>query len=536
MLNLSELKKLIDQPKNRKAIERGKYHEDWLKFHNLSVLRREELAQHYREMCWFIDEMLPDGKAERWKQMFPLPVATLELTETIFTQLSKVFDAEDAFVDIQDGDEFFDLVKQYQYFFRTEGWTAVKRRIDAVLVIDFPREQVGAMPEPYLYLVDVKQLIDIDNDSDNNCQYVIFRSGDDFICIDDANYWILDSNKRLKKQIPHLFGETPARSFWSDFLTDNYVNHLSPITKSLSELDWLLIHKVNKRYLDMGNSFPIMAAYKRDAVFGDTEEDREKQTNEGKDLLGPGTLFQATLPISRDDVDLLSHPPVQIIAPDIGSLDYNVREEERKTELIYKSTVGIKGEPDNEQAKNEKQIESGFESQVSILRRIASNLEKIETWTYNMIGKIYNGQDYEGATVSYGKKFFVSTVKDISLLIEDAKRSGNLGLIDQYQRQVVSKYKGRDQQRQKIMNALDPLPSCSVAEAKELFKDGVIDKEDVLIKTKLLSLVARFERENTNIIDFGSGIDFSAKVSNIDKAIRSYIKSRDDESKQESEL
>jgi hypothetical protein len=298
----------------------------------------------------------------------------------------------------------------------------------------------------------------------------------------------------------------------------------------------LMVHKVNKRYLDLGNSFPIMAAYKRDTEYLDTEADKDKQQNKGREFIGAGTFMEVPVPLGKDDVDLLSHPPVQIISPDITSLDYNVREEERKTEVIYKSTVGIPAEPDNEQAKNEKQIESGFESQKAILMRIAANLERIESWTYNMVGKIYKGQDFEGVTVNYGTKFFTSTVKDISLLMQEAKKTGNAALLDQYQRQVISKYKGRDQQRQLILNALDPFPVSSIEEIRELYKEGIIDKEDIQIKTKLLNLVDRFERENTDIVDFGREIDFSAKISNIDKAIRSYIKSRDDESKQKSDL
>jgi len=47
--------------------------------------------------------------------------------------------------------------------------------------------------------------------------------------------------------------------------------------------------------------------------------------------------------------------------------------------------------------------------------------------------------------------------------------------------------------------------------------------DEFVIKSRFSNFIARFERENTNIIDFGRDLDFDKKIDNITQILNSYI-------------
>jgi hypothetical protein len=64
-------------------------------------------------------------------------------------------------------------------------------------------------------------------------------------------------------------------------------------------------------------------------------------------------------------------------------------------------------------------------------------------------------------------------------------------------------------QRMHLLSEVEPLVSMSRKEALEALKEGLVDKDDVMIKVNFESLIRRFERENGSIINFG--LDMSGK-------------------------
>ena len=59
-------------------------------------------------------------------------------------------------------------------------------------------------------------------------------------------------------------------------------------------------------------------------------------------------------------------------------------------------------------------------------------------------------------------------------------------------------------------------------EAAELFKVGGIDKINFIIKSNLISFVRRFERENTNVVNFGSLVNYNRKIEQVQEALKMY--------------
>ena len=117
------------------------------------------------------------------------------------------------------------------------------------------------------------------------------------------------------------------------------------------------------------------------------------------------------IPRDKDDADLMKDP-IKLISPDVETLEWHVNEEERLSNKIYRSVVGVDQNVLNDAAKNEKQIDSAFESQLSVLFRVKRNFEIINKFADATIAKLRYGDSFIGCPIDYGTRFFL---KDINL-------------------------------------------------------------------------------------------------------------------------
>ena len=131
------------------------------------------------------------------------------------------------------------------------------------------------------------------------------------------------------------------------------------------------------------------------------------------------------------------------------------------------------------------------------------------------------------SVVFYGDEFFLKSVRDLLEEYKDAKLNGEPDEeIDQIYRQILeTKYKGNDDRikRAWTLYNLNPEPHKTVNESKQLLTDGAMTSDEFVIKARFSNYIARFERENTNIIDFGRDLDFDKKIDNITEILKSYI-------------
>ena len=88
--------------------------------------------------------------------------------------------------------------------------------------------------------------------------YLQARNGDLIYAYDEVAISVYQEGKKRDISAEpiyyyeHKLGYTPARMLWSEMLgSKDFINKESPLTKELSDLDWLLLHKASKRYLDL---------------------------------------------------------------------------------------------------------------------------------------------------------------------------------------------------------------------------------------------------------------------------------------------
>ena len=544
-LSNDQIQQIVKENRNQKEVQQGIKHQERLRFHTETILHKTELSPYYK--AGFLDwigeehpEILAKDKFERFEQLIKAPIQTIELTESIYSRLFRVFFSQNAFFNYQFTDDSlnadWEIFKESK-FWPTMGFQAMQTAIDSVWVVDLPSEQMGEFPEPTNRLIDIADVISIKNNEDNDCIYVIFRHGDFIFVYDDRSFWVYAVHRGVisaepEIQIEHGLGYTPARMMWSEKLkAQNFINKESPVTKELTDLDWLLFHMTSKRYMDVANAYPIYAAYLMGKDYTDDDISENEQRKSGKrpsgaDLMGAGTLIEGKMPEDSTQHDPMQFGPIKVIGPDVDALKWHVAEEVRLKDDIFKSVVGADTEVRNDAAKNEKQIDAAFESQASVLFRVKKNFEIIHKFADSTICRLRYGDRFIDCEIDYGTNFFLKDVSDLQEDLKIAKESGASEVILESISNDILSTQYRDDthsiMRAKIINDLNPLPNSTKMEAMDLHEAGGIDKINFIIKSNLISFVGRFERENLNLVDFGSLRNYAEKIKLIKESLISY--------------
>ena len=559
-LEKNQVQKILEERPRRKQIESAVRHQNRLKLHSETQIENARSNPAFDELFAWIKSYLTDDKYQRFIQLLRFPVVSLEITQDIFTEYQRVFDGQNPFFNYEFSNpdlsqEFVDYLRNElndKHFFKTIGFEQLKYSINSVLVVDIPTEQTGSTPNPYYYFVDVSNIIDIHSDKNGTVEHIIFTINKDTIAVyDDESYRIYktDGNQIVGDAVVdqlHGLGYCPASYFWDKNLNaNNTIEKKSPLTDVLATLDRYLAFDTFKEYADLYGTFPIISAYEELCNFEGCQDGYIKneytiwengveviktnqvkcQACENRVEMGPGTFYEVPAPQSSEDPNLSD--PVKITTPDTKSLEYVKNKINEYAEKIRSVTIGTTASVLDNQSVNEKQVFGSFESRRNVLLIIASSLEKINKFANDTVARLKYGDQFLSSVVFYGDEFFLKSVRDLMEEYKEAKLNGEPDEeIDQIYRQILeTKYKGNDDRikRAWTLYNLNPEPHKTVAESKQLLTDGAMTSDEFVIKSRFSNFIARFERENTNIIDFGRDLDFDKKIDNITQILNSYI-------------
>jgi hypothetical protein len=255
-------------------IEKAVRHEDRIKLHAQMVLEENEFGPGYRMFTDWVRGFLPEDVFHKFIKLIRPPFPTVEVVETIFDELSRVFDGKNKFYkdefknsDYQtDANDFLERLN-FSKFWRTDGFEAQKDSFNSYVVVDLPAEQKTPLPEPYFYLLDAINVWDVEHDSNNNVTWILIKEAEEqFLYIDQFKYQRI-FKLQFQEEIPHALAKhkrCPVRNISKFKRTrKNYVDRKSPLTSSVGELDWLLFFETSKKYLDLYGPFPIYSGYEQ---------------------------------------------------------------------------------------------------------------------------------------------------------------------------------------------------------------------------------------------------------------------------------
>lgn len=559
----------MEKPLSLQTKQKAIRHQNRIKFHT-DIQIKEHVSQPLLEFLTHVQNLLPKDKYATFKELLSFPLPTNDITSICFEKLSKIFDGRNVAFNYQfastalnDDWEWYRQTKLHEpNFWRETAFEWFKTDANCILVCDLPAKQdpTDKYPQPYFYFLRIEDVIDFKAKPNGEMEYLIFAQADNNIAvIDDTSYRIYTKDKNetlgtLVLQNEHGLGYCPARFFASTPLSLSCPDvKKSPLSKVLSELDEYLFKAISKNHLDLYGSYPMYWAYEQDCDYEDEHGNYCShgilKNAEGHNLLdaaglpkpcpkcsahkltGAGTLLQVPIPDAEGNQPNLREP-MGIITIDKASLEWNRDECQRLKDSIITSVVGLDTNLLNETAVNESQVNAQFESQGTILKGVKIIFETAQAFADNTCAKLRYGNDnYFGCSISYGTDFFTQSVESLSKLYRTRKEAGaSVAELDSIRKSIIeTEHKNNpiELQRALILNDLEPLRLQSLKEAKELLDAGIVDPTTFKVKLNFATYVDKFERENTNIIEFASAIPYSEKINKLTQKIYDYAKAEE---------
>lgn len=566
--DVGQIRKEIAENKRAATLSRARLHQMRIKFHTVkrvTSFNSPYISIPLTQFLAMVENILPHDKFVLFKALFRYPVKTNEITGICFDKLSRIFDGRNPVFNYQfatseerDDWEDYRLNKLNEpEVWATKGWGFFKSEINSVLIVDVAREQTTEWPEPYFYWLPIDDVITYKADPTTGVMdFIVFRRRDEIVVLDDASYRVWRDDKKTGQisgmpviEAPHDLGYCPARFFWNEPISlDEPDVKASPLSGELESLDWFEFFHISKRQLDLMGAYPILSGYEQSCDFSNAENGdycdggflRNKQGHYkldpaglllrcpkcgNKRIIGAGSFVDVPVPNPDENQPDLRNP-VQMLTVDRDSLDYNVEEEKRLREDIITAVVGQEEIVTNRDAFNEQQVQANFESVTTILNRVKKGFEAAQQWVDETVCRLRYGRYFMSATINYGTEFYLYSVDELRKRYKAAKEVGaSEGELDMMQNQIINtEYRNDPMQlrRMLILAELEPLRHMSREEVAELYSRNLIPERDLRIKLNFPSFVRRFERENMNILDFGSETSYERKIEAITAELRRY--------------
>lgn len=566
--SVEEIRKEVAENKKSATLSRARMHQNRIKFHTVkrvTTFNSPYLSLPLTQFLNMAENILPHDKFVLFKTLFRYPVKTNEVTGTCFDKLSRIFDGSNPVFNYQfvnseqrdDWEEYRQTKLKEPEIWSTKGWEFYKTEINSVLIVDVAREQKTDLPEPYFYWLPIEDVITFKADPTTGVMdFIVFRRKDKIIVLDDGSYRIWDDSKHTGQIIGmpefeaiHDLGYCPARFFCNIPLSlDEPDIKESPLSAELESLDWFEFFHISKRQLDLMGAYPILSGYEQACNFSNAEngdycdggflrnrEGHYKLDPTGllmrcpkcgnKRTIGPGSFVEIPVPNEQEGQPDLRNP-VQILNVDRNSLDYNVEEEKRLREDIITAVVGQEEIITNRDAFNEQQVQANFESVTTVLNRVKKVFEDAQRWVDETVCRLRYGKYILSVKINYGTRFYLYSAEELREKYKLAKEAGAPeSELDAMQNQILeTEYRNDPTQlrRMLILAELEPYRHLTRSEALEMFDKNLLSENDLRIKLNFPTFVRRFERENTNILEFGSAIPYARKIETIMAEFRRY--------------
>jgi len=551
----------VKAPKNQRLVTKAVRHQQRLKFHTETYLDPNEISQPLTIFLDWVKTLIPKDKYAIFVSLFQFPTPIVELTTRIYNELERVFDGRNSAVNFQFNDstlrDDWEWYRQEELkepeIWKSKGWQKMKTAINSILIVDLPIEQEAGRPEPYFYWLDIENVIDFCCKG-KAIDWIIFKQKDNRVAAFDDEYYRtfeLDKDKEIiistLVETKHELGYCPAKFYWdAELITITPELKKSPISTQLSNLDWLLFFAISKRHLDLYAPYPIYSAYAEDCSFLNNEtgdycdggflrdiSQNYKMFRDGsvqrcpvcaeKKIAGVGSFIEIPVP-TEGTADMRN--PVQITTIDKESLTYNVEEVQRLKAEIYTSVVGEGGNVMKNQSINELQVTANFDDKTNVLISLKRNIELAQKFVDDTICQLRYGDQFLSSTINLGSEFYIYTIDDLYAQYKQAKENGaSEAQLDTITDQLIATENRNNPtqlQRMLILKQLEPYRHYTREELITLSDKNLIDSELMNIKINFTTFVDRFERENTNIIEFGSLMSFDKKINTILNEFKKY--------------
>lgn len=565
-LSNPDILELIKSPKNKVRVNAASLLEKRIRLHTVGT---QDATTYFEEWLASVKTFIDPTKFPIFAKLVGNPVPTLSLTETIFDELSKVYEASnpsEKFTFKSDSElKALEFTKYFNHneFFKKEYYNQLKVSPNSFIVVDTKLElDSKGRQQPTAYFVDISSIIDVDTDRDGNVNYIIFYATKDrIVAIDKISYHVyLRTDKDWAPQagfpsIHNIQDDTgnpmaPAFMLYPNFLnaSDNIVVN-SPLAKSIGDLEWLLYWEVGKRHLDSYAAFPIYVSLEEECNYKTREGNHceDGYVKEFDDLvegtfhlvpcpecsknrsIGAGTTIRVKAPQEQGDPNNLD--AVKVIPAEEKSITFVKEEKIRLEQEIYYSILGKTSQPLETFSQSVSQLDLSTESRKAVLIRTKEIIEKVHQKVVYAMCKLMYGDDFTNYYKNYGDNYFLTTPEQEAKSYGDLKNAGapESMLHATLTRLIKTTYKTSPHTAllQEVYLEVEPHQTKSIEQVQKLFSLGLVSKKDCVAKIYFTDFIEEYEAQNTLIIgaiESGNAIQRGTVVKQIKDNLYEYVK------------
>lgn len=547
-LDQEKIRQLWEKPKNKPAIDRAARDNERQLFHAQLCYEIQDSTSYLPIFLDKVRRMLNNSdKYRKFENLLTFPLPSNHLISKATDEWNKVFKAQDRVEEYRFTDET--LNGDFQAFLEKINFntiveqnlfTKVKQAVNTIAVVDVSVDPSADATEPYVYFVETGACKDVDVDHSGAITYLLFERGSvangdrQLVVIDEDFYRVFDIEDQSREltlvtESKHYLGYCPATFIWSDVIDpDNMVRRFNSVSEIVDKLDRYVIADIFGQHIDLYASFPILWQYENDCGPDlPPEKDQSDPLKEGfygttsgpeDPYTGPGWQIAIKVP---DGDNVTMAPPVGFVEPKTVTLEYNKNKIRNLEVEIIKHLTGVDNEIQNEKAFNESQIRSQYETRHSVLRYWAENMQAAHKFIVSAIAKLRYRQKFVSVSIDYGMDYFLYDTITATTDYKDAKDAGLPMYIVASRREVVMQIETRNSPNKKarfeVLAQLEPYLDIDISKIDRL-------TPEYELKSNFQSYIDRFERENGDIVTFGSAIDFNDKIIKIKSKLYDYVK------------
>jgi len=563
--------KAVKNPPNKSQVLEGRKYQSRLRI--LTEAYSREGINHesaWIELKTYLANTLTTDKYNAIIKYFTFPLSIVNISNDIMTDLYTVFNGRNASFSVQyPNDRLKEIAEQQLSELNVRGWIeekgkqVLKSAPNSVTVID-----IDDSGNTVLLLIPNEKLLGYDFERDGTFKFVIFLHSEGVdengtkwrreALYDDEFYrvyLVVNGTYTLEVENPHSLGYCPARFFYDKPLLNKHVFDRSvPLANARGQmLKWTIFEEF-LWYADQYGSFPAMEYADNgcdvtgcnggiidgypilddDGKITSHVLPKECPSCATKGLIGPGTAVGITVSEDADVQD--TRGVLKFVTPDVSSLEYVVKRQQAREGFIKQNTVGFNSVT-TASAVNEAQIRLLAESKSKAPREISTHLSNLWVWIIETHNLLINDVQVR-ASGNFGTEFLVLSEKDITTLIQEAKKAGTQSaeIAELNHMLAQTKYKSDPFKAQfmRISADLEPSAFDTREELEKKFAAGMITREDYYMALNFNDLITQFELDNGSIVAFGKELSYSEKIKRIKNTLLFYTNQKIGSNEQDS--
>lgn len=562
---LADLNKVLEERPRKAAIAKAIRNELRIRMHLELAMTQAEASSAVTMHLDEVKARIPADRYAGYLSVFQFPVDTNLICGEISEAWKKLFDAQDSSFyyeftspDLRDDwDEYRTEELDEPEFWSEDVYSEMLGYFNSVLAVDLPRVQEGPRPEPYYLLIRITDVIHYEMERDGKLTQLVYWEGkrDKIHVLEPDQYQVFlpvepgQYQAKLEEfTSAHDLGRCPARWVWDKYMDRSQPDvKESPFMRIISKLDWWLFAYTSKKYGDLSNAWPMLwvyaasCDYRQDNYYCDGGFIRDPQNQyivlksgklkpcpkcSGKRQAGVGAIIDVEPPSEENEWTKYA-PPAGVIEVNPENLKYNISEIERLKAEIIEAATGTGIESVNNQAINELQVQSLFESRRDTILRMKAPFERAWKWGNEIAAELRYGNLFVGCAIDLGREHYLITAGDLyGMYLAIREKEGEYGTLEmlfnkylntQFREDPVQLY------RQQLLGELEPFKHRKVSTVGAMAANNTVSKSEFILKYRFGDLIARFERENGSLTEFGTAITRDKRVKAILEALYAYI-------------